>query len=70
LRAAHQRLAEDEEAFEAAGILHGRLRALEHAIILRDLLVEAGEIVGIGAAALRGRREVLLKLIASHLLIG
>ena len=70
LRAAHQRLAEDEEALEAAGILHRRLGALEHAVILGDLLVEAREVVGVSAAALRGRDELLLKLQAADLLVA
>ncbi len=70
LRAAHQRLAEDEEALEAAGILHGRLGALEHAVILGDLLVEAREVVAVGAAALRGGSQLLLELKAADLLLA
>ena len=50
-RAAHQASAEDEEALEAVGILHRRLGALEHAVGLGDLLVDARHVVAIGAAA-------------------
>ena len=68
-RTAHQRLAEDEEALEAAGVLHGRLGALEHAVVLGDLLVEAGDVVAAATAALRSRNQFLLELHAADLLL-
>jgi hypothetical protein len=40
-RATHETAAEDEEALEAAGVLHGRASALEHAVGLGDLLFDA-----------------------------
>jgi len=71
LRVPNQPAAEDEETLEAASVVHGRLRALEHAVCRSNLLVDAGEVGAIRApsAALR-RREVLLELHAADLLIG
>src|SRR3989304_3212160 len=40
-RATHETAAEDEEALEAAGIIHGRPCALEHTVGLGDLLLDA-----------------------------
>ena len=68
-RAAHQAAAEDEEALEAAGVLHGRLGALEHPVGLGDLLLDAGQVVAVGAAALR-RGKFLLELHAADLLLA
>ena len=68
-RTAHQAAAEDEEALEAAGIVHGRLSALEHPVGLGDLLLDAGQILAIGAAAVRGGK-ILLKLHTAELLLA
>jgi len=70
LGAADESLAENEEALEAAGILHGRLGALEHTIGLGDLLVDSWQrIAPRPAAALRGG-EILLELHAADLLVA
>ena len=66
-RAAHEATAEDEEALEAAGVFHRRARALEHAVGLGDLLIDAGHVLAIGAATATRRGEVLLKLHAADL---
>ena len=50
--------------------MHRRLGALEHAVILGDLLVEAREVVAVGAAALRGGSQLLLELQAADLLLA
>ena len=68
-RAAHQAAAEDEEALEAAGIFHGRAGALEHAVGLGDLLIDAGHVFAIAAAASR-RGEVLLELHAADVAVA
>ena len=68
-RAAHQAAAEDEEALEAAGILHRRPGALEHAVGLGDLLVDAGQFLAVDAAAL-GCGKLLLELHAADLLLA
>jgi hypothetical protein len=70
LRAPDQSPAEDEEALEAARVLHGRLRALEHAVSLGDLLVDAGQVAAIGPSAALRRGEVLLELHAADLLVA
>ena len=68
-RAAHEAPAEDEEALEAVGIFHRRLRPLEHAVGLSDLLIDARHVVAIGAAAAR-RGEVLLELHAANVAVA
>ena len=69
-RAAHQAAAEDEEAFEAAGVFHRRAGALEGAVGLGNLLIDAGHVLAIGAAAAMRRGEVLLKLHAADLTVA
>ena len=44
LRVPNQPAAEDEETLEAASVVHGRLRALEHAVCRSNLLVDAGSV--------------------------
>jgi hypothetical protein len=70
LRIPDQPAAEDEEALEAARILHGRLRALEHAVGLGNLLVDTGDVTAIGSAAALRRGQILLELHAADLLVG
>ncbi len=69
-RAPHEPATEDEETVEAAGVLHGRLRPLEHAVGLGDLLIDAAEFIAVrSAAALRGG-ELFLELHAADLLLA
>jgi hypothetical protein len=70
LRGPVQPAAEDEEALEAIGILHGGLGALEYAVGLGDLLVDTRNVIAVGpSSALRGN-EVLLQLHAADLLVA
>ena len=71
-RASHQPAAEDEKAVETTSILHGRLRALEYAICLSDLLVDAGNLFAVrsAAAAPPGRGKLLFELHTAGLLLA
>ena len=62
--------AEDEEAFEAACVLHRGAGTLEDSIGLGDLLVDAGDLFAIGSAPALGRNKLLLELETAHLLLA
>ena len=69
-RAPHQAAAENEEAVETASVLHGRLRSLEHAVGLGNLLLDAAEVRAVRAATALGGDKLLLELHAADLLLA
>jgi hypothetical protein len=68
-RAPDEASAEDEEALEAARVIHGRASALKYAVSLGDLLVDPGQLLAVRTAALGGG-QLLLKLHAADLLLA
>ena len=69
-RAPHQPPAENEETVEAAGILHGCLRPLEHPVGLGNPLFDVGEVRPVRAAPALGGGKLLLELHTANLLFA
>jgi len=69
-RTADEAAAKNEEAVETAGIFHGGLRALEHAVGFGDLLSNVAEFLAIRSAASLRDGKLLLKLHTADLLLA